>query len=139
MRRKSVSCHIYVILVCLGASCVMVCLCPDVSHVVSVVSPEKVHWQTVKWILCYLWGATSVGSIFDRGSGIGSNVIGYVDSDYVSDLVVTRGNIALKNIVSEKILVDMMTKPVLIFKFKRCLDLSIVCSLWLPFKALEES
>jgi hypothetical protein len=40
-------------------------------------------------MLCYLQGATGVGSVFDRGSGIGSNVIGYVDSDYASDLVVT--------------------------------------------------
>jgi hypothetical protein len=93
------------------------------------VGPGKVHWQAVKLILCYLQGATGVGSIFDRGSGIDSNVIGYIDSDYASDLVITRGDIALKKIVFEENSVDMITKPILIFKFKRCLDLVVVCSL----------
>jgi hypothetical protein len=89
----------------------------------------KIHWQAVKLIFCYLQGATGVGSVFDRGNGIGSNVIAYVDSDYASDLVMTQRDIALKKIVYEENPVDMMTKLVLIFKFKRCLDFTIICSL----------
>jgi hypothetical protein len=68
---------------------VMVHICSDVSHVVSVVGPGKVHWPVVKWIFRYLWGVTNVGLVFDKGSGIRFNVIGYVDSDYACDLVVT--------------------------------------------------
>jgi hypothetical protein len=93
------------------------------------VGPEKVHLQAVKLIFCYLQGATSVGLVFDRGSGINSNVIRYVNTDYAGDLVMTRVDIALKKIVSEEYPVNMMPKPVLIFKFKRCLDLIVVCSL----------
>jgi hypothetical protein len=37
-------------------------------------------------ILLYLWGTTDVGLVNDRGCGIGSSVIGYVDSDYAGDL-----------------------------------------------------
>jgi hypothetical protein len=40
----------------------------------------------VKWILHYLWGTTDVGLVYDRGSGISSSVIGYVDSNYAGDL-----------------------------------------------------
>jgi hypothetical protein len=68
---------------------VMMRIRPDVSHVVSVVGPGKVHWPAVKWILHYLRGATNVGLVFDRDSGIDFSVIGYVDSDYDGDLVVT--------------------------------------------------
>jgi hypothetical protein len=69
----------------------MVCTRPDISQAVSVVSrymanPGKVHWQAVKWILRYLRGTTNVGLVYDRGSGINSSVIGYVDSDYAGDL-----------------------------------------------------
>jgi hypothetical protein len=34
----------------------------------------------------YLWGTTNVGLVYDRGSRISSNVIGYVDSDCAGDL-----------------------------------------------------
>jgi hypothetical protein len=109
--------------------CVLVCIRPDVSHAVSVVCPRKVHWQAVKWILRYLWSATDVGSIIDKDNGIGSSVIGYVDLDDTDDLVVTRGDITLKKIVSEENPVNILTKPVLVLKLKRCLDLIIVCNL----------
>lgn len=41
----------------------MVCIRPDISHVVEVVSrfmnnPSKEHWSVVKWILRYLRGTT---------------------------------------------------------------------------------
>jgi len=54
-------------------------------------------------ILRYFRSATNVGSVFDRHSGISSNVIGYVDSDYDGDLVVKRGDITLKKISLRKI------------------------------------
>jgi hypothetical protein len=65
----------------------MVCTRPDISQAVNVVSrymanPGKVHWQAVKWTLRYLQGTTDVGLVYDRGSDVNSNVIGYVDSDY---------------------------------------------------------
>ena len=50
-------------------------ICLDVSHVVSVVGLKKVHWQVVNLILRYLRGATNVGSVFGRNSGIRSSVI----------------------------------------------------------------
>jgi hypothetical protein len=40
----------------------------------------------VKWIFRYLWRTTNVGLVYDRGSDISSSVIGYVDSNYASDL-----------------------------------------------------
>jgi hypothetical protein len=83
----------------------------------------------VNLILCYLRGATDVGSVFDRDSGIGSSVFGYINSDYADNLIVTQGDIVLKKIVSEKNLMDMMTKSVLIFMFKRYLNLTVVYSL----------
>jgi len=69
----------------------MVCTRPDISHAVSVVSRDmansgKVHWQAVKWILRYLRGTTDIGLVYDKGSGVNSHVIGYVDSDYAGDL-----------------------------------------------------
>jgi len=82
---------------------VLVCIRLDASHPVSVVCPEKVHWRAVKMILRYFRSATNVGSVFDRHSGISSNVIGYVDSDYDGDLVVKRGDITLKKISLRKI------------------------------------
>jgi hypothetical protein len=62
----------------------MVCTCTDISQVVSIVSrymanPNNVHWQSVKWIVRYLRGTINVGLVYDRGSCIGSSVIGYVD------------------------------------------------------------
>lgn len=61
----------------------------DISHAVNVVSRymanhDKVHLQTVKWMLRYLQGTTEVG--WDYGSGICSNNIGYVVLDYAGDL-----------------------------------------------------
>jgi hypothetical protein len=69
----------------------MVCTSPNISQAVSVVSrymanPWKVHCQTMRWILHYLQGTTNVGLVYERSSGIGSNVIGYVDSNDAGDL-----------------------------------------------------
>jgi hypothetical protein len=67
---------------------VMVCILPYVSHAVNVVGPGKVHWPAMKWIPRCLQCATDVGLVFDKGNGIRSSVIGYVNSDYAGDLVV---------------------------------------------------
>jgi hypothetical protein len=69
----------------------MVCTRPNISQVVSVVSRymanlSKLHWQAMKWIFWYLRGTTNVSLVYDRGYGIGSSVIGYVDSDYAGDI-----------------------------------------------------
>ena len=70
----------------------IVCTRPDIAHAVSVVSRymanlRKAHWQTVKWILRYLKGSTSIGLVFGRGiNGVIGHVTGFCDSDYVGDL-----------------------------------------------------
>jgi hypothetical protein len=103
---------------------------PDVSHSVNVVSSDKVLWPTIKLILCYLWDATNIGLVFNRGSNIGSSRCNWLifDSDYVGDLVVTQGDIALEQIVHKENPVNMLTKLILVLKFKNCLDLIVACN-----------
>ena len=101
----------------------------DVSHAVSGVGLGKVHWLAVKWILHYLQGVTDVGLVFNKGNGIRSSVIRYANLDYAGDLVVTQEDIALEQIVFEKNPMNMLTKLVLVFKFKSYLELIVVCSL----------
>ena len=107
----------------------MVRIRPNVSHAFSVVSIDKVYWSIVKWIFRCLQDAPNVGSIFDRDIGIGFSVIGYVDSNYAGDLVVTWGDITLKKIVTKENPVNIWTNLVSILKFKSCLNLIVVCSL----------
>jgi hypothetical protein len=101
----------------------------DIPQVINVVSPCKVYWQAVKWILYYLYGATIFGLVFDRGSCLSSNVILCVDSDCIGHLVAIHGVITLKKIGMAENPADMLTKPVSVLKFKSCLDLIGVCSL----------
>ncbi|KAE8708925.1 Serine/threonine-protein kinase HT1 [Hibiscus syriacus] len=68
----------------------MVCTRPDLAHDVSQVckymsKPGKQHWEAVKWIFRYLKGTVGHGIIFgsQRDNPL---VVGYVDSDYASDL-----------------------------------------------------
>ncbi|GKV28505.1 hypothetical protein SLEP1_g37549 [Rubroshorea leprosula] len=42
--------------------------------------------EVVKWILWYLRGTTNVGLVYDRSANPSGNVVGFVDSDFVSDL-----------------------------------------------------
>ena len=70
-----------------------VCTRPDLSHAVSMVSrymhnPGKEHWQTVKWILRYILGTIDVRIKFQKQEmfNLDNLVVGYVDSDYASDL-----------------------------------------------------
>lgn len=67
---------------------VMVCIRPDLSHALSVVSrfmanPEKEHWKAVQWIFRYLRGTSNARLQFEKSR---DKLIGYVDSDYVGDL-----------------------------------------------------
>ncbi|KAH9800324.1 hypothetical protein KPL71_000620 [Citrus sinensis] len=69
----------------------MVCTRPDISHAVGIVSrymhnPGKGHWQAVKWILRYIKKTMDVDLLFERDDTLGQGVIGYVDSDYASNL-----------------------------------------------------
>ena len=62
----------------------------DISQVVSVVAkymanPSKEHWNAIKWILRYLKGTKELGIMFERQHGE-TNIVGFVDSDYASDL-----------------------------------------------------
>ncbi|KAE8707195.1 putative ribonuclease H protein [Hibiscus syriacus] len=68
----------------------MVCTRPDLAHDVSQVckymsKPDKQHWEAVKWIFRYLKGTVGHGIVFgsQRDNPL---VVGYVDSDYASDL-----------------------------------------------------
>lgn len=68
----------------------MVCTCPDISLVVSVVSMYmeclgKVHWQTIKWILRYLRGTVDVGLMFNKTRGLNGCVVKFVDFDCAGD------------------------------------------------------
>ncbi|KAM2004372.1 hypothetical protein ACFX15_027830 [Malus domestica] len=69
----------------------MVCIRPDISQAVSIVSrymhnPGKGHWQAVKWILRYILGTVNVGLLFQQDKVTGQCVVGYVYSDYAGDL-----------------------------------------------------
>lgn len=71
--------------------CVMIYTHSDISHGVSVASKfiknhSKAHWQVIKWILYYLRSTAYVGLIYDKDSNIISNVEGFVNLDYASDL-----------------------------------------------------
>ncbi|KAG8499730.1 hypothetical protein CXB51_006318 [Gossypium anomalum] len=49
-------------------------------------NPEKGHWQAVKWTLRYIQKTMDVGLLFKQDTTLGKGVIGYVDSNYASDL-----------------------------------------------------
>ena len=67
----------------------MVCIRPDISHAVSVVSryvanPGKEHWNAVEWIFRYLTSTRDFSILFDQRASM--EAAGYVDSDYAGDL-----------------------------------------------------
>jgi hypothetical protein len=70
----------------------MVCTRLDILQAISMVSrymhdPGKGHWQAAKWILRYILGAVDVGLKFEQvKNGLDQILVGYVDSDYASDL-----------------------------------------------------
>ena len=67
----------------------MVCIWPNISHAISVVSgymsnPSMEHWNVVKWIPRYLRGTKSKalcfrGSNFDLSGFFHSNLVGDID------------------------------------------------------------
>ena len=75
-----------------GLMYAIVCTRPDIAHAVGLVSrfmhnPGKMHWEAARWILRYLHGTRSTGICFERNDkGIEKFSIGYVDSDFASDL-----------------------------------------------------
>ena len=69
----------------------MVCSRPDVAYGGGVVSrfmgnPGKMHLNTAKWILRYLSGSSDFGILFSKDNNVTSKVIGYMDSNFGSDL-----------------------------------------------------
>lgn len=66
----------------------MVCTRSDITHVVGVISrflssPDKEHWNAMKWILRYLRGTSKMSLYF----GIGKpELIGYTDVDMAGDI-----------------------------------------------------
>ncbi|KAH9718032.1 Integrase catalytic domain-containing protein [Citrus sinensis] len=68
---------------------VMVCIRPDISQAVSMVSrymhnSGKNQWHAVKWILRYLYGIVDVGLLFKKDCD--QQCVGYCDSDFAGDL-----------------------------------------------------
>ena len=66
----------------------MVCIRPDIAHVVGVVSkfmsrPGKQHWEVVKWILRYFKGSSDTCLCFTSAS---LKLQGYVDVDFANDI-----------------------------------------------------
>ena len=66
----------------------MVCIRPDIAHVVGVVSrfmsrPGKQHWEAIKWILRYLKGSSNTCLCF---TGASLKLQGYVDTDFAGDI-----------------------------------------------------
>ncbi|XP_062093644.1 secreted RxLR effector protein 161-like [Humulus lupulus] len=65
----------------------MVCTMLDLAYAMSIVShfivdPSEQHWSALKWILRYIKGSLNVGLVFNSEPLFGSEVVGYVDSDY---------------------------------------------------------
>ena len=74
-----------------GLMYVMVCIRPDFSQAVSIISrymhdPGKGHWEAVKWVLRYIKVTIDVGLLFEKDSTGNQECIGYVDSDYTGEL-----------------------------------------------------
>lgn len=71
--------------------CAMICIHPDILHVVSIFNRyignlSKNHWQVMKLILCYLGVTSSFDLVYDRSFITGYSVIRYMDFNYVDDL-----------------------------------------------------
>ena len=67
----------------------MVCMRPDISQAVSMVSRYmhnlgKNHWLAVKWIFRYLYGTIDVGLLFKKDCS--QQCVGYCDSNFAGDL-----------------------------------------------------
>ena len=70
----------------------MVCIRPNIAHVVVVVNwfltnHGKKHWEVVKWLLRYLRGTSRVCLCFGNGEPM---LDGYIDSDMADDVDFTK-------------------------------------------------
>ena len=69
----------------------MLCMRPDLSHVVSMISrymhdSDKGHWKVVRWILRYIKSTIDVGLVFEKDDHGKQECTCYVNSDYAGDL-----------------------------------------------------
>jgi len=69
----------------------MICIRPDLSQAVSLVSrymhnPDRGHWEVVKCTLRYIKGTIDVDLVFEKNSIGKHKCIRCVDFDYVRDL-----------------------------------------------------
>lgn len=67
---------------------------PAIAYAVGIASrfrfmeaPAKEHWAIVKRIVRYISGTLDYGCKFQKGEGVGLNLLGYTDSDCSGDLV----------------------------------------------------
>jgi len=124
---------------------VVVCTRPDIAQAVGVISryisnPGKVHWRVVKWILRYLKGSSDL--CYD---GTDVPLLGYVDSDFASDVDSRRSSTSYvltlrSEAVSwvswlQKIVALLTTEVVYVAAIKACKEL-----IWLKnfLKELEK-
>jgi len=68
----------------------MVCIRPDLSQAVSMISrymhdPKKGHWEAVKWVLWYIKGIINIELVFERDSTGKQECIRYVDFGHAGD------------------------------------------------------
>ncbi|KMQ81780.1 integrase core domain protein [Lasius niger] len=63
--------------------------CPDIANAVNTVSflnsPGESHWRAVKQIFAFIIGTRNLGITYQSG-GSKSDLMGYSDADYASDL-----------------------------------------------------
>jgi len=71
----------------------MVCIRPDIAHVVGVLSrfmskPGKEHWKIVKWVFRYLCGTSDYGLHYQGRPGLDRvlDILGFVDVDWARDM-----------------------------------------------------
>ena len=51
---------------------------------------EKIHFQTIKWILLYLSIISHVGLVYNKSSDVSRTSVGGVDFDYIEDMDIKR-------------------------------------------------
>ena len=51
---------------------------------------EKIHFQTIKWILLYLSIISHVGLVYNKSSDVSRTSVGGVDFDYIEDMDIKK-------------------------------------------------
>ncbi|PHT86388.1 hypothetical protein T459_08494 [Capsicum annuum] len=108
----------------------MVCTRPDIAHAVGVVSHflsnlEREYWNTVKWIMRYLCGTSSLSLCFGTGK---PSICHYIDLDMAGDvdtrkstsgyLVTFVGELCLDNLGCKNVLLYLLQKLSLLLPLK---------------------